>query len=94
MLCTLLVTHNPIDLSQLRKFKELYYSYYLVDIRCSLQTNQILHEGSAFCMTATAVLDLGIFIFLKFGIRKHHLARFMMQSTNNGAEVCTPLQHT
>lgn len=38
---------------------------YLVQISCSLHTNQIWHGASALCMISVAILDFGLSIFLK-----------------------------
>jgi hypothetical protein len=36
-----------------------------MQINCSLQTNQILHDGSALCITAAAVMQTGLSNFLE-----------------------------
>lgn len=54
----------PLSISY-QKSKSYKLRLYLVQISCPLQTNQILHDGSALCIISVAVLHLGLFMFLK-----------------------------
>jgi hypothetical protein len=42
-----------------------------MQISCSLQTNQILHDGSALCITAAAVMHIGLSNFLEEEMENH-----------------------
>jgi hypothetical protein len=57
-----LIVHWPPP-PEIQKLQQL--RLYLVQISCPLQTNQILHDGSALCMISVAVRHLGLSIFLK-----------------------------
>ena len=57
-----------------------YICFYLIQISFSLQTNQILHDGSALCIISVAALDTGLFNFLKPKTRCYLFQNFLILS--------------
>jgi hypothetical protein len=66
-----------------------------MQINCSLQTNQILHDGSALCITAAAVMHIGLSNFLEQEMENHvSEKKLFLQSMSEFARLQVSGNHT